>query len=93
MPELTVFLIIVGMSALQYFMATRNSFILGVIVPIIFFATMTWLFASDRIESITMYIVLLIVGLIILIEEWIRGRKAFNKRRQKEMNIMKTKDL
>ncbi|WP_379589051.1 hypothetical protein [Oceanobacillus caeni] len=54
---------------------------------------MTWLFASDRIESITMYIVLLIVGLIILIEEWIRGRKAFNKRRQKEMNIMKTKDL
>jgi hypothetical protein len=40
-----------------------------------------------------MYIVLLIVGLILLIEEWVKGRKALRNRRQKEMNKMKTKDL
>lgn len=93
MTELTVFLLIVAMSAIQYFMATRNPFILGVIMPVIFIAVMTWLFITNRIENNIMYIVLLIVGLILLIEEWVKGRKALRNRRQKEMNKMKTKDL
>lgn len=93
MPDLTVFLIIVGMSAFQYFMASRNSFILGAIIPLMFTAVMTWMFTTNRIESKTMFIVLLLVGLIILIEEWVRGRKSLRKRHQKEMDIMKTKDL
>lgn len=93
MPELSVFLIIVMMSAIQYFMATRNSFVFGFIIPLIFTLTMSWMFVTNRIESTTMFIVLLIVGLILLIEEWVRGRKSLHKRRQKEMDIMKTKDL
>jgi undecaprenyl pyrophosphate phosphatase UppP len=93
MTELTVFLLIVAMSAIQYFMATRNPFILGVIMPVIFIGVMTWLFITNRIENKIMYIVLLIVGLILLIEEWVKGRKALRNRRQKEMNKMKTKDL
>ncbi|MCU9593570.1 hypothetical protein OEV82_03750 [Caldibacillus thermolactis] len=93
MTELTVFLLIVAMSAIQYFMATRNPFILGVIMPVIFIGVMTWLFITNRIENNIMYIVLLIVGLILLIEEWVKGRKALRNRRQKEMNKMKTKDL
>jgi undecaprenyl pyrophosphate phosphatase UppP len=93
MTELTVFLLIVAMSAIQYFMATRNPFILGVIMPVIFIGVMTWLFITNRIENKIMYIVLLIVGLILLIEEWVKGRKALHNRRQKEMNKMKTKDL
>lgn len=40
-----------------------------------------------------MYIVLLIVGLILLIEEWVKGRKVLRNRRQEEMNKMKKKDL
>jgi undecaprenyl pyrophosphate phosphatase UppP len=93
MTELTVFLLIVAMSAIQYFMATRNPFILGVTMPVIFIGVMTWLFITNRIENNIMYIVLLIVGLILLIEEWVKGRKALRNRRQKEMNKMKTKDL
>jgi len=93
MSDFTVFFIIIGMSAIQYFMATRNNFIFGTIMPVIFIVMMTWIFATDRIDSMTMYIVLLLVGLILLIEEWIRGRKTLHKRRQKEMDIMKTKDL
>lgn len=93
MPDLTVFFIIVGMSAFQYFMASRNSFILGAVIPILFTAVTTWMFATNRIESKIAYIVLLVIGLIILIEEWARGRKSLRKRQQKEMDIMITKDL
>ncbi|WP_055109292.1 hypothetical protein [Paenibacillus ihumii] len=93
MSEFIVFFIIIGMSAFQYFMATRNSIILGAIIPILFTAVMTWMFTTSRIESMTKYIVLLLVGLIILIEEWVRGRKSLQKRRQKELDIMKAKDL
>jgi len=93
MPDLTVFFIIVGMSAVQYFMASRNSFILGAIIPLVFAAVITWMFTTNRIETKTAYIVLLIIGLIILIEEWARGRKYLRKRQQKEMDIMITKDL
>ncbi|AZK48465.1 hypothetical protein [Paenibacillus lentus] len=93
MPDLTVFFIIVGMSAFQYFMASRNSFILGAVVPLLFTALVTWMFITSRIESKIAYSVLLVIGLIILIEEWARGRKSFRKRQQKEMEIMITKDL
>ncbi|WP_077306761.1 hypothetical protein [Terribacillus halophilus] len=93
MPELSVFLIIFVMSAIQYFMATRSSFIFGFIIPIVFIAVMSWMFTSNRIESVAMFVVLLIIGLILLIEEWVRGRKSLQKRRKKEMDIMKTKDL
>ncbi|AQS54840.1 hypothetical protein [Novibacillus thermophilus] len=93
MTELTVFFMIVGMSAIQYFMATRNPFILGVIMPVTFIGVMTWLFITNRIENNIMYIVLLIVGLILLIEEWAKGRKVLRNRRQEEMNKMKKKDL
>ena len=48
MTELTVFLLIVAMSAIQYFMATRNPFILGVIMPVIFIGVMTWLFITTE---------------------------------------------
>ncbi|GIP59629.1 hypothetical protein MKX50_06205 [Paenibacillus sp. FSL W8-0186] len=93
MPDLTVFFIIVSMSAVQYFMASRNSFILGAVIPILFTAVITWMFTTNRIESKIAYIVLLLIGLIILIEEWVRGRKSLRKRQQKEMDIMITKDL
>lgn len=93
MPELSVFLIIFVMSAIQYFMATRSSFIFGFVIPIVFIAVMSWIFITNRVESVTMFVVLLIIGLILLIEEWVRGRRSLQKRRQKEMDIMKTKDL
>ncbi|AIF68367.1 hypothetical protein GZ22_18165 (plasmid) [Terribacillus saccharophilus] len=93
MPELSVFLIIFVMSAIQYLMATRSSFIFGFIIPIVFVAVMSWMFTTNRIESVTMFVVLLIIGLILLIEEWVRGRRSLQKRRKKEMDIMKTKDL
>ncbi|MFP7171693.1 hypothetical protein [Terribacillus sp. 7520-G] len=93
MPELSVFLIIFVLSAIQYFMATRNGFIFGFFIPVIFIAAMSWMFITNRLESVTMFVVLLIIGLILLIEEWVRGRKSLQKRRHKEMDIMKTKDL
>ncbi|WP_106767442.1 hypothetical protein [Paenibacillus faecalis] len=98
MSEFVVFFIIVGMCAFQYFLAkffiaSRNSFLLGAIVPLMFTAGMTWMFITNSIESTTKYIVLLLVGLIFLIEEWVRGRRSLHKRRQKEMDMMKAKDL
>lgn len=93
MPDFSVFLTIFLMSAIQYFMATRNIFLFGFIVPVAFTVTMTWMFSVGKIESVIMYTVLLIVGLVILIGEWVRGRKSLKIRQKKELDSMKTKDL
>lgn len=93
MSDYSTFIIIFLMSALQYFMATRNIFLFGFIIPVIYTITMTWLFFTDKIESITMYIVLLIVGLIILIGQWTSGRKSLKNRQKRELSSMKKNDL
>lgn len=59
----------------------------------IFVILMTWLFFTNRINNTITFIILIIVGLLLLIEEWWRGRKSFHKRRKREINKMKTKDL
>ncbi|ENH95674.1 hypothetical protein J416_14867 [Gracilibacillus halophilus YIM-C55.5] len=93
MPDFTLFIAILIMTAIQYFMATRSSPLWGIIMPLGFVAVMTWMIITNQIDSTVKYTILLIVGLLLLIEEWVRGRKSLNNKRQIEMNKMKSHDL
>lgn len=93
MAEYSKFLMIIIMSALQYFVGTRDKAFLGIILPIVFFTIMTWMYITNSINNVTSYIILLVVGLIFLAEEWSRGKKSLKKRKQNELNKMKTQDL
>ncbi|AKG05864.1 hypothetical protein AAV35_013970 (plasmid) [Salimicrobium jeotgali] len=88
-----MFIAIIIMVGIQYFMSTRNSAFLGIIVPIAFITVMTWMFVTNQINSFLKFAVLLIVGLLFLLEEWVRGRKSLSKKRDNELNKMKSSDL
>ncbi|MEK4504340.1 hypothetical protein [Bacillus sp. FSL R12-0069] len=93
MSEYSLFLLMAGMSALQYWIGTRHIALLGIILPVGFFTIMTWMYISSIINNLTSYIILLVIGLFFLVEEWLRGRKSLKKRKYNELNKMKTQDL
>ncbi|CDQ37938.1 MULTISPECIES: hypothetical protein [Virgibacillus] len=93
MNEFVFLFICIAAFAVQYFLSTRSSAYWGAIIPVIFVSGLTWMFASNRIESTTAYIIILIVGIILLTEEWHRGRKSLQRNRKKELDKMKTYDL
>ncbi len=77
----------------QYFLSNRSNAYLGAIIPIIFVSAMTWRYFDGRFNSFTGYI--LITGLVLtsLLEQWSRGRKAFKKNQEKELDRMRTRDM
>ncbi|MFP7493124.1 hypothetical protein SFC66_04980 [Terribacillus saccharophilus] len=93
MPEISSFVLMFIMVAIQSFMSRRQHVIFGVFIPILFAVYMTWMFSTGEIDSVLKYVILLIVGLIILVAEWSNGRKAVRKCHEEEMNKMKTQDI
>ena len=85
-------LIIAGFLGVQYFLATRNSFYWGAILPIAFLA---WrgsiIFTADG--KILSHILITILGLAFLIGQWTAGRKSLKEKRKKELEKIKTQDL
>lgn len=77
---------------LQYFLSSRNSAYWGAIIPVLFTASLTWMLVNDRIHSTLAY-VLVPLGLLLLLEQWSRGRKEQRKNRQRELDKMRTHDL
>lgn len=86
-------LIIIAGLALQYFFSTRNHIAWGVFIPIIFTGVIIWQFVTNRIESPLAFILIFLLGLIFLIEEWHSGRKALQRKQQKELQKMQTHDI
>lgn len=87
-------LIIAAFLGVQYFLSTRNHVYFGAIIPVIYTAWLTWMFATSRFESsLLAYILILLVGLAFLIEQWHQGRKSLRERRKKELEKMKSHDM
>ncbi len=86
MNELLSPLLIILALAAQYFLSSRNSIYLGVIVPIIAICVLTWMLFTDRIASPLAYILIVLVILVFLLEQWFNGRKTLLKHTQKELN-------
>ncbi|RKQ30244.1 hypothetical protein [Oceanobacillus halophilus] len=93
MGEFMIFFLVIIACAVQYFLSTRHSVYWGAIVPVLFLTGMTWMFITNRIESIIAFLILLVVGMIFLIEQWSRGRKSLKKNRSKELDKMKKLDI
>lgn len=85
--------IIAGMLGIQYFFSTRNSVYWGAIIPVLLVIWLTWMLITVRIESILAYVLILIVGIIFLIEQWSNGRKSLRKHRKKELEKMQSHDM
>ncbi|WP_407938526.1 hypothetical protein [Niallia nealsonii] len=75
--------IIAGVLAVQYFFSTRNSIYWGGIVPVAYIVFLTWLFITNRIESIIGFILILLLGMLFLIIEW-SGVESTSVRKQKK---------
>lgn len=85
--------IIAAVLAVQFFFSTRNSPYWGFVVPIAYFAFLTYMFATNRIDNFLQYILIFILGILFLVLEWKSGRKYFNEKTEKELDKMKTRDL
>ena len=75
--------IVAGVLAVQSFLSTRDNVYWGSILPVAYIVFLTWMLISNRMESIIIYILILLVGLLFLIAEWRRGRKYLFKKRKK----------
>jgi len=86
-------LLIVGILAVQYLLSTRNNVYWGAVVPVIYIILSVWMYVQSRFESTLGFILYLCLGLLFLIAEWNTGRRSLNRKRNKELNKMKTHDM
>lgn len=73
------FLVFAGFLALQYILSTRKSAYWGAIIPVLFVSYLSWIYSTAEIESFVAYIIILLIGLLFLSEEWSLGRKKLQK--------------
>ncbi|MFB1051014.1 hypothetical protein [Paraliobacillus sp. JSM ZJ581] len=85
-------LIIAGCLGVQYFLATRNSFYWGAILPIAF---LIWrgsvIFTTEG--RILSHVLIMLLGLAFLIGQWNAGRKSLKEKQKLELEKMVTRDL
>ncbi|GGP11588.1 hypothetical protein [Oceanobacillus neutriphilus] len=84
---------IAGFLAIQYFLSTRNNAYWGAVIPVLLVFWLTWSLITGRIESVLAYALILLVGMIVLAMEWHEGREALSKRRNKELDKMRSQDI
>ena len=77
-------LIIVLVLAVQHFLSTRNKLYWGIILPLLYLATLVFAQISEIIEwSILKLILMAFVGELFLLGSWINGRKDLSNKRKK----------
>lgn len=93
MNELMYFVLVVVIFAVQCFLSTRNNILWGALIPLFFIGAMLWFYFENKVDNNLGFLVIVLVGLALLIEEWNRGRRLLHKKRAKEMEKMKTQDI
>ncbi|KKB37196.1 hypothetical protein [Bacillus thermotolerans] len=84
--------IIAGILGVQHFLSTRNSVYWGGLIPLVFVIWRTWIFFNEN-EKFLAYVLILLIGLAFLIGGWYEGRKALHKKRNQELDKMKSYDM
>jgi len=85
--------IIVAVLAVQYFLSSRNRVYWGGILPVAYVVFLTWMLATNRMESMLAYSLYLLLGLFFLMVEWNGGRRYLREKRERELEKMKTYDM
>lgn len=90
----TIYILLIGFAILgiQYFLSTRNRTFWGAILPTAYIIFLVALSIHEG-KSFASFYLPLIGGLALLLGEWIKGREALKKKREREMRIMKAMDI
>ena len=90
----TIYILLIGFTILgiQYFLSTRNRTFWGAILPTAYIIFLVALSIHEG-KSFASFYFPLIGGLALLLGEWIKGREALKKKREREMRIMKAMDI
>ncbi|WP_086429419.1 hypothetical protein [Staphylococcus cornubiensis] len=76
MSEFITIMTFIVLLAIQYFLSSKNQY-LGFIIPIVFSGFVLFLLITDRLGFISS-LVFLVLGLILLIEQWYKGKKKLD---------------
>ncbi|RIU97528.1 hypothetical protein [Bacillus licheniformis] len=89
-----IYILLIGFTILgiQYFLSTRNHTFWGAILPTAYIVFLVALSIYEGV-SFASFFLPLIGGLALLLGEWIKGREALKKKREREMRIMKAMDI
>ncbi|MBM6848844.1 hypothetical protein [Bacillus licheniformis] len=89
-----IYILLIGFTILgiQYFLSTRNHTFCGAILPTAYIVFLVALSIYEG-KSFASFFLPLIGGLALLLGEWIKGREALKKKREREMRIMKAMDI
>ncbi|EFV71685.1 hypothetical protein HMPREF1012_02324 [Bacillus sp. BT1B_CT2] len=89
-----IYILLIGFTILgiQYFLSTRNHTFWGAILPTAYIVFLVALSIYEG-KSFASFLLPLIGGLALLVGEWIKGREALKKKREREMRIMKAMDI
>ena len=92
MNEFVRLIITVLILGFQYFLSLRNSVYWGGIIPAITVIVMAYLVITGKSDMLRSLLITG-VGLLFMAAEWRRGREELQKKRNKELNKMRTQDL
>ncbi|PCF64054.1 hypothetical protein B4W74_09100 [Staphylococcus intermedius] len=77
MSEFITIMTFIILLAIQYFLSSKNKYF-GFIIPIVFSGFVLFLLITDRLGFISS-LAFLVLGLILLIEQWYKGKKKLDK--------------
>ncbi|MBM7578132.1 hypothetical protein [Jeotgalibacillus terrae] len=93
MNDFVFILLAAAILSLQYFFSYQRTVYFGAIIPALFIAVLTWMYANAHIDSFLAYILIMAVVLLFLLEQWSRGRERLRGKRQHESDKMKTNGI
>ncbi len=82
-----------GMLLIHYVLSSQKNVYLGVMVPLIFVAGMSWRYLTVDTVSVKAQLMIIGIGLFCLMAEWLHGREVFQKNQGKELERLRIKDL
>lgn len=80
--------------AIQHFLSMRNNVWWGAIMPTVYIVLMFYLKLSGKANELERdFWFIAILGTVILLSTWTSGRQSLIKKRKKELEKMKSRDL
>ncbi|MBE3569899.1 MAG: hypothetical protein IMW92_07230 [Bacillales bacterium] len=89
------FLIAVLVLVFQYLISKRGHVLIGAILPLLYIGFFVYAYMSNIFHESSRGAILaaLLGGTVLLVSGWIKGRESLSKKRKKELEKIKAKDL